>query len=238
MNKKIKFKALSEYDFQVFEKPYPASSNIPLWWKQMTPYVVSPENPTGGKVILNPKPNTTFKKCTPMLDAMTSGYIVSLWADVQVRQTQEGPAIFWKTTRDIFEKHGETSQLVDPPIGYSRNVFKYLNTWIPVTPKGYSVLITSPFGHRNLPFQAIPAIVDSDKSTLDLVPPMWLMDNFEGVVEKGTPMFQITPFKRENWESEFDFYKNEEFKISMDKNFNSTIVNHYIKNVWSKKSYK
>lgn len=239
MTKNITFKALSEQDWQIFPKPYPASENIPDWWKVEKPYIVSQENPTGGKIILqNGVANASFKKCTPMLDAITSGYIVPLWADVQVRQTQEGPSVLWRTIRDVFQTHGETAKGVEPPVGYSNNVFKYLNTWIPQTPKGYSVLITAPFGHRNLPFHAIPGIIDSDGSTLDIIPPMWLKENFEGIIEKGTPMFQITPFKRESWEAKFDYFKGDEFMITQEKNFNSTIVNHYIKNVWSKKSYK
>ena len=109
---------------------------------------------------------------------------------------------------------------------------------MPKTPKGYSILVTAPFGHRDLPFHVIPAIIDSDRSTLEIVPPMWLKEGFEGIVEKGTPMFQVTPFKRESWESEFSYLENGEFEIKQEKNFNSTLVSHYIKNVWSKKSYK
>ena len=117
-------------------------------------------------------------------------------------------------------------------------VFKYLNAWMPITPPGYSCLITSPFGHKNLPFQAAPAIIDTDKSRLDLSPPGWIKEGFEGVIEKGTPLIQITPFKRENWNSEFDYYEDYEFTKLQEKTMNSNIVNHYIKKVWSKKNYK
>jgi hypothetical protein len=239
MTKKIEFVAInkSEYDIQL--KPYSASKNIPSWWRDELPYEVSIENPTGKKIIVEEgASNATFKKCTPMLDAITSGYIVPLWADVQVRSTPKGPRVTWRTKSNLFMPHGEASERVPPPAGYSNYVFKYLNTWIPKTPKGYSVLITSPFGHRNLPFQAIPAIIDSDTSTLEVIPPMWLKEGFEGIVEKGTPMFQITPFKREDWQSEFSYYENGEFDKVQEKNFNSTIIGHYIKNVWSKKTYK
>lgn len=239
MSKKIVFKALSERDYNIFLKPYPASQNIPDWWKKETPYIISGDNPTGSKVIVkNYESNASFKKCTPMLDAITSGYIVPLWADVQVRQVNGFPSITWQTKRTIFQTHGQSAQNVLPPLGYSNNVFKYLNTWIPKTPKGYSVLVTAPFGHRNLPFHAVPAIIDSDRSTLDIVPPMWLKEGFEGIIEKGTPLFQITPFKRESWKAEFEHFSGDEFELSQEINFNGTIVNHYIKNVWSKKNYK
>ena len=239
MTKKIQFKALNKFEHDVQLKPYPAAKNLPDWFRDELPYSVSPLNPTGKKmVVLHKVSNASFRKCTPMLDAMTSGYIVPLWADAQVRWEEGNPIITWRTGSNLFSQHGKPSERVEPPIGYSNFVFKYLNTWIPMTPKGYSVLITAPFGHRNLPFQAIPAIIDSDKSMLDLVPPMWLKEGFEGIVEKGTPMFQVTPFKRENWESEFSYFEDGEFEKTQEVNFNATLVNHYVKNVWSKKGYK
>jgi hypothetical protein len=67
---------------------------------------------------------------------------------------------------------------------------------------------------------------------------MWLKADFQGVVEKGTPLMQITPFKRDDWKSEFGYYKNGQYLEVEDANFNGTMVNHYIKNHWSKKSYK
>lgn len=238
--KNILFRARSESDFKVYPKPYPASQNLPTWWRSEPPYVISENNPDGKKLILEDgEANASFKKCVPMLDAITSGYIIPLFADVQVRQTPEGPRVTWRTNRPVFQLHGQSSQNVVPPLGYSNFVFKYINTWIPITPPGYSSIISAPLGHRNLPFQAIPAILDSDKSTLEIVNPCWLQEGFEGIVEEGTPMFQITPFKRESWQSSFDFYEDGQYhKEIVENNFNKTIVNHYIKKHWSKKTYK
>jgi hypothetical protein len=238
--KEIVFRARSKNDFKVYPKPYPASQNIPEWWRKEPPYIISKDNPDGKKFILeNRIANASFKKCVPMLDAITSGYIVPLVADVQVRQLPDGPRITWRTHQPVFQAHGESSHNVVPPLGYSNKVFKYINTWIPVTPPGYSVIISAPIGHRNLPFQAIPAIIDSDKSTLEVVNPCWLQEGFEGIVEAGTPMFQITPFKRDSWKSSFEYYEDGQYYGEIEeKNFNSTLINHYIKKHWSKKTYK
>jgi hypothetical protein len=236
----INFKAEDEYFWKVAIKPFPASQAVPKWWKDMTPFVKTPENPEGKKFFINNyQANTTFKKCIPMLDSLTSGYIVPLWADVFVEQTIQGPMINWRVRgRDVFAPHGPTSGKVETPPGYNGGVFKYINGWIPQLPRGYSLMITAPTGYRNLPFQAIPAIIDSDKSTQSLFTPMWLKENFEGIVEKGTPMFQVTPFKRESWKSKFSFYENGEYRIVEDKTFGTTIINHYIKNHWTKKEYR
>lgn len=174
-----------------------------------------------------------------MLDALTTGYILPLWSDVQVTIEQDGsPRIDWKVTRPVFDVHGSASYNVEPPVGYRNTVFKYLNTWIPQTPPGYSTLVTAPFGYRNLPFYAIPAVIDSDTSTLQLIPPVWIKEGFEGIVEKGTPLVQLTPFKRDDWKSEFSFLQEGEYERKEDKLFRSNIVNNYVKNSWHKKTYK
>jgi hypothetical protein len=89
-----------------------------------------------------------------------------------------------------------------------------------------------------LPLYAIPAIIDSDKSQLEIIPPMWIKEGFEGVIEAGTPLIQLTPFKRDNWKTEFNYLKNGEYEKLEDKNFNKNLINNYVRNHWSKKSYK
>jgi hypothetical protein len=87
----IEFKARSKDGFETQIKPYPASQSIPDWWRNGTPYQISPDNVDGKKLIINNKgeSNATFKKCTPMLDAMITGYIIPLWSDVVVTNEDE-----------------------------------------------------------------------------------------------------------------------------------------------------
>jgi hypothetical protein len=241
MSKNINFRARSKTEFEVQPKPYPAVKQLPKWFLDMEPYYDSnPVYPLDGKLhFRNRMANATFKKCVPLLDGMSAGYIIPLWADVMVEQEHNFPLLYWKTMPDVFQQHGESSKQIVPPPGYTNVVYKYNNCWIPQTPKGYSCLITSPIGHHDLPFKAIPAIVDTDRSTLELVFPMWVKTDFEGIVEKGTPMVQVIPFKRDDWTSTFDYYENGEYiNIIEEKNFNSTMVGHYLKNHHSKKKFK
>jgi hypothetical protein len=241
MSKNINFRARSKTEFDVQIKPYPAVKQLPQWFLDMKPYSDSdPAYPQDGKLHFRGRAaNSTFKKCTPLLDGMSAGYIIPLWTDVMVEQENEIPLIYWKTYKDVFVRHGENSGDIVPPPGYQNIVYKYLNCWIPQTPKGYSCLITSPIGHHDLPFKAIPAIVDTDRSTLELIFPMWVKTGFEGIVEKGTPIAQIIPFKRDDWDSTFDYYKDEEYyNVVEEKNFNGTMIGHYLKNHHSKKKFK
>ena len=233
----IEFVALDKYAFKVCPKPFPASEALPQWWKNATPYLKSWENPDGKKIIVkNFESNASFKKCTPMLDMLTSGYIVPLWSDVQVTLKDDSPTISWRVKRDVFESH--SGQEVEVPDGYQKAQFKFLNQWVPKLPKGYSALIIACPGYPNNPFRAMQAIIDYDKTTHALFPPMFLKEGFEGILEKGTPMFQIIPFKRHNWISKFSFLENGQDLINQDLDIKSTIVNNYVKNFWQKKTYK
>ena len=243
MSKNINFRARSKTDFQIQPKPYPAVKNLPQWYLDMSPYVNETDSnaPDDGKLHFRKKSaNATFKKCTPLLDGLSAGYIISLFADVMVEQNGRGvPEIYWKTNNNLFSLHGTSSREIVPPTGYQNIVYKYNNCWIPQTPKGYSCLVVSPLGYNDLPFKAIPAIVDTDSSTLELVFPVWVKENFEGIVEKGTPIAQIIPFKRDDWQSTFDYYEDGEYvNIIEEKNFNSTMIGHYLKNHHSKKKFK
>lgn len=233
MSKNINFRATSKTEFDVQLKPYPAVKQLPEWFTKANPY--------DDKVLRfrNSFSNGTFKKCTPILDSLSAGYIIPLWADVMIEQNGQGSEVFWKTSNSVFQLHSLSSKEIPSPPGYEQVVYNYLNCWIPQTPKGYSCLIIPPLGYNNSPFKAIPAIVDTDSSTMELVFPMWIKTGFEGIVEKGAPMVQIIPFKRDDWTSTFDHYEDDEYKnVILEKNFNGTMVGHYLKNHHSKKKFK
>ena len=155
----INFRAKSKTEFDVQLKPYPAVKQLPKWFTDASPYAPLPNYPQDNKLhFRNRNANTTYKKCVPLLDSLSAGYIIPLWADVMIEQNNGFPEIYWKTHSDIFLIHGEFSREIPAPEGYDQIVYKYLNCWIPQTPKGYSCLITSPLGYNNLPFHAVPAI--------------------------------------------------------------------------------
>lgn len=237
---KIKFIYLGERYFNTHERPTPSKTCIPEWFKNMPAFAPSENDPEGKTIIVeNRQSNATAKKCTPMLDAMITGYTITLWSDVQVRNVEGFPRITWRTNQDVFEVHQNYgAHLVPPPTGYENLVLKYLTNFKIEVPSGYSVIVRNPAGYNDLPFYAIPAIIDSDKSVIDNNIPLWIKKDFEGIVKKGTPIAQIIPFKRESWKAEFSWITEEQHQQNQDKTFNSNIINHYVKNVWSKKDFK
>jgi len=84
----------------------------------------------------------------------------------------------------------------------------------------------------------VPGVLDSDTDGIEVLLPMWIKKDFTGVVERGTPMAQILPFKRDDWKMTFDHLEDGEFSTREDLVFNLNIVNNYAKRQWKKKSYK
>jgi hypothetical protein len=171
------------------------------------------------------------------MDAMTSGYIQTLPEDGEVvLDKDEKPSLFWKTEVPLID----TRPLVDfaipkecHPIHFGWKMF-----WYYETPPGYSLLITHPFNRYDLPFYSPSGIVDSDIWGLPVFFSFFLKRGFEGVIEKGTPLFQMIPIKREDWSLELDYSeeKHWENKIKEEKR-RSHITAHYKKSTWQRKNY-
>lgn len=237
--KKIEFIYIGKYAYECHDKPQPTQKYLPQWFINQTPYQISEDNPDGNKIkIKNRMSNATFKKCVPLLDQMSCGYVVSLWTDILIEKDKDKIEINWRVDDDVFIQHGKSSSNIPPPYGYDNVVFKYLTKFKIKTPKGYSVLIKPLFGYNSLPFYPISAIIDTDKSVIDNNIPCWIRNDVNGIIEKGTPIAQIIPFKRDNWQMSCSMINEIDHVINEDIGFHSTIKNNYIKNIWSRKIFR
>ena len=200
-SKKIEFIAVNKLNLDVFDKPQKTSSLVPDWYKAQQKY-------TGGKFSVgsNGNPNHTIKACMPVFDMMTAGYTITLPADVYF--DNENNDIKWST--DLLScveshPHQQFDQL-EVPDGYRKDVaFKFIQPWIIKTPPGYSTLFIHPTYREDLPFYTLPAIVDTDKHPIMVNFPFLLKENFHGLIQYGTPIAQIIPFKRDDWKAEYSF---------------------------------
>jgi len=233
MGKTIKFVAQNDHVWNVREKPYPAAKNLPKWWKELPAYSNSDK-----KFMLSPRPNVTVKRCVPTLDALTSGYYVPLWSDIIVEQQDNLPLIRWNSGVQVVQSwndiHVDSFKIMD---GYSRVFFKNLHGWTIKTPPGWSSMFVHPIAYPDLPFYSISGIVDTDVFDGEINVPFVVKDNFEGIIEKGTPMFQVIPFKREKWDSEFDVKKQDKHFFDNEKLY-SKIHRAYYSLLKDKKIYR
>lgn len=227
---------LEEYS-EHFTNIEPASKFIPEWYRKSNPKVngydsfLSPENPQAT--------TSTYKKCSPFYDAMTLGYMVHLTADIEVLEnTIGGIQIIWRTRRDIITTHSNNQWEGLPcPDGYYPFVFKFNNQFKFSTPKNTSLLFMQPSNRFDLPFTTINGVVDADKYNLAIHFPFFIKEDFRGIIEAGTPIVQVIPFERKNWERKIYKYSPSEVMRDLEI-FKSKIKRSYKNLYWTKKNYK
>lgn len=228
MAKKIKFILSNEMAEGWFDPPEPMVRNLPTWYKDM-------ESFHDGKLTLNGKATSmTAKKCVPMMDAMSSGYVFKLGFDISISSDAE---ISWLVDGRWVQVH-PPFQTERMPIGdeFHSTAFKFMNPYIIQTPKGYSTLFQHPASSLDAPFHCFSGLVDTDTWDLPVNFPFLLKKNFQGIIKKGTPLVQIIPVKRDDWVSETgeDW---QTYPAKESKHF-SQIMNYYRNNFWNRKTFK
>ena len=233
-NKKNKIKFICEEESLAFwPKPIPASKMLPKWYKDTPSYVDGKKEYAPNGTV-----SATIKKCMPVFDAITSGYLLLLPSDVYVKRENNEITFMPSVQKQLITEHvkGQAPTL-DVPEEYGPEFFKWKNPWIIRTPKNYSVLFTQPLHRYDLPFFILPGVVDTDSFDLSVQFPFLLRKGFEGLIPAGTPIAQVLPFERNYWESEFDIQTSVAHANSVSKHF-SFFENTYKKTVWTKKEYK
>jgi hypothetical protein len=231
-NKKlIKFsidKAVEEVNI-----PMPSKTYLPEWFKK------APKFYETDKIVSQQV--KTFKNCNPLTDTFISGYIFELWSDIEVVINEEGYRyITWKNDDySVIKTRDQRGSMDMPKVpGFSEEHYTLSHPLYIQTPPGYSCLIMQPLNRHDLNTMVPAGIVDSDKDPF--FPgnyPIMIKEDFEGVIEVGTPLFQIIPFKRDNWISERDDSIRARGDAASRKS-SRKIVGWYRDNVWSKKSYE
>tara|TARA_R110000796_G_scaffold216722_1_gene332697 strand:- start:2892 stop:3623 length:732 start_codon:yes stop_codon:yes gene_type:complete len=239
---KIKFIASKEYLNYTEILPEPCRLNIPLWYKELKHSVT----------------NKTVKGCMPFLDTLTTGYTIKMPIDYYISHNfkKEGERYTEGYTRldnykninlntkNNLESH-PISQLGKkcPFVNKNKSLpfHKILNPWLIKTPPGYSCLFLPPMNNSDDRFSIIPGIVDTDTFPQETNFPIIINGDkypvLETVIELGTPIVQVIPFKREKWKMII------ESKSSLDRNKIDfltllNIWNVYKNKWWSKKSWK
>ena len=232
MSEIIKFIAQDEHVWQVRDKPFPAIKKINENWKNIPKY----SNKTN-TLDFDPRPTLTVKQCVPTLDLLGAGYYMPLWSDCFVQQKNNLPIINWSGGVDVFSVWN-ISQVSNFELdeNCSNIVFKYQHGWTIKTPPGWSCLFIHPVSYPNLPFKSISGIVDTDIFDGEINVPIVFKKDFRGILEKGTPMFQIIPFKRSNWKSEFDVKAPDQHFFDQQKLY-SKLIGAYRSLIKDKKTY-
>jgi hypothetical protein len=245
-NKEIEFSAHEDYFSQKEDYPTPIKLNIPEWYKKLE----------------HSLQNITIKGCMPFLDTLTSGYVLKIPQDFNVKHNVENDK-GQKDSFQTFAMHEQNAFLnvktinlnsgIDvhnikqvegsPFIEKNKNLpfYKILNPWKIKTPKGYSCLFVPPLNNSDDRFSIIPGIVDTDTFPNEINFPIIINGDkypvLETIIKKGTPYVQIIPFKRDSWKMVVKSRKQKEIQNSR-LFYNLKLINIYKEKYWNKKSWK
>jgi len=219
--------------------PKPAKFVLPEWYKKTPSYMgvkKEVDRTAGGR-----NTNSTIKKCVPVFDALTSGYIIFSTSDLDIASVNGERVFTWSQDEAMISSHPPGQVTFHPLVGGEEAipVPKWINPWSIRTPKGYSCLLVSPF-HRDSLFHTLEGVVDTDTYTNPVHFPFHINDpEWEGIIPAGTPIMQVIPFKREEYRHSIKARKD----LSVDyigkayKSLVAVFFNSYRDTFWFKKEY-
>lgn len=184
--------ACDSHIFGAIPEPKPANKFLPDWYKKIKPH---------NGVDQNKFPIRTVKKCMPVLDAMSLGYIIPLPTDLHAITNHDLSYIKVNTRRGEglgeVEMHDWCQIESEKWPVHKQSPIKFTNPWFVKTKPGWSCLFTSPINHIGAPFEIMSGVVDTDKyDGIVQLPAVWLTPNFDGILEAGMPLAHVIPFKR------------------------------------------
>ena len=174
MSKKIKFIPGSSEISKKIDIPKPSKRYIADWYKKSHNFI-------GGEMKIEDFGiNKDLKLCVPLLDSMTAGYMYELTSDLIVEKENNHYKFVWADTPQTIQMRSkEIAKQLPRPAGHSRDMFAWIMPYGPLTPKGYSAIVTHPFNRWDLPFTTTSGIMESDNYSVPGEVPFFFKEGFE-----------------------------------------------------------
>lgn len=241
-------------DHAMLPRPVKASKSLPQWLKGLPRVIPGRHQNEPG----------TAKRCVPILDATTQGYIIPAWCDWHISVTESQVTIENSETGDVaiegltqseiqvsapanlgfsamIESHGWQQVGDDCPIKHylvGSTIMKFINPWVIETAPGWSCLFKSPANHYNN-VRLVEGVVDTDTYKRQVHFPFFWDGNKYGefYINKGDPLVHVIPFKREPLEMQFDTWDHD-YMTQMDRNHFTHFFDSYRRLWWHKRKNK
>jgi hypothetical protein len=228
-------------DTEFAPEPEPASKVVPDWYRKQPSYMNEEQALKGGFSA------STVKRCMPVFDSMTAGYILKMPCDVYIDATNPEklevslPQSIKFMTKDIISTH-TPQQVTHYPVDtdkYHSKIFRVLPLYSFGTEKGYSCLFIHPMHADNVPFKAIPGLIDTDGYISEGHLSFHIEKNFKGIITKGTPIVQVIPFKRDSYQMQIVSYEESAKTLQKQRMWVRTFFKNAYRNyLRSPKDYK
>ena len=225
----IEFSVLEPFK-EIPVTPLPAKKALPDWLKTMPSEI-------------NGMP--TAKRCPPFTDIFSLGYVLPNWQEIEL--TPNGEIYNFRAGITHIHSPYENPRPVcsyQYPDQYKgthlegHQVIKFQTPWIIKTPPGVSIMVLPLTGHNDLPFEAIPAVIDTDTYHTNFGFTCKIKNKtLEPInLQPGVPLVQIIPFERTNWKMEMSVTSMLNHSAVANK-LKTFIMSGYKKLFWKKKDF-
>lgn len=212
--------------------PKPARYCMPEWYLNL-------ESNLKNNGLINGD-NLTAKRCVPMFDALSSGYILFTVVDILISHDEDGKLFYnWPDGDGIeFQQNSQIANHKKITKEYGA-IPKMPNPWAITTNPGYSCLFIPPMNRDDSIFEIFSGVIDTDTFNINGSFPFRLIDpTFNGLIPAGTPMAQVIPFKRQSYKMSMGNNADRDISEKQLHRLRSVFINGYRNLFWSKKSYK
>lgn len=175
----------------------PASKFWPEWFKNQRPIIEGNDKQYA----------STVRRCPAILDILSMGYIIPLWCDFKLARMGEDVGYMVPSgVSETFQMTTHPTVQIDS-YPFDENTFKgsvkFYNPWEILTPKGYSVMVVNPYYHTHPNLKTLDGVIDTDVYHEAHINTFFTAPlNEEITFERGMPLAQIIPFKREDYKME------------------------------------
>lgn len=196
----------------IIPEPKPALKYLPEWFRIIPPVDKNRRDEYGDF-------SMSAKKCFPMIDAMSLGFVIPLCGDLHIKVNEDMTKMeFTNVPNNIMlaENHNISQLGGETGPGYPIHPIKFINHWVIKTAPGWSTLFIPPINHYDAPFTCLGGLVDTDKYPKEVnFPAVWNAPGFDGTLSAGTPLVTAIPIKRNTFSKKPKVRKmtDKEFKL-------------------------
>jgi hypothetical protein len=190
-------------DEGVIPAPVRAKTALPDWFRKLPPVDTAHLSATNSGI--------TVKRCMPFIDAMAAGWVIGLAATVRMDISEGGRRVDcgWDFDRTLVSNHASHQVAGNPrePLPPC----KFHNYWTIRTPPGWSCLFVPPLNRPNGVFEIVAGVVDTDTYQSEIHFPFFATgEDGLHVLERGTPIVQVIPFRRQTSDLDADIRSESE----------------------------
>lgn len=192
-NELIEFYCRQEF-WDIIPKPQPAYKVIPEWYKKLAGTTSAAKDHFGSDTF-------TAKKCMPLLDVMSLGFVIPLFGDTNVRVSNDGKFIEAGENglARVIEFHNIEQLGGKNSPTYPGPAIKFINHWYIKTAPGYSCLFVPPMNNFETRFTCLSGLVDTDKYPREInFPAVWHAKGYNDRLAAGTPIVTVIPIRRKD----------------------------------------